>query len=474
MASDGATVDRLRTYLRDLRPEARALLTKELERGLLRGDEGAGSDLILPELRRLMREQRDGAPRYGNAARLFYMPLEPFMVDDLAQHNHPNRIARAALEPLWTFIRRDVVPDEAKAFADEVNAALAANEPARADLAACRFQDRVVDAIHTVLRKHGDDDKARRRLFAQVGTPRSHVDVDILVTVLSARDTLAMMRSQLPGHIDDFTAEHVDDCKILIETVAARSRNYFPYALLTVMSRLTRPWQLVRLAVKAAGSDAASRVADTPYALAVNIVLAELARLVGELRNDLHAGGAIGTGALLKTIHDTARGLRTEISLAIDSAWGRELSAQRAQISDLLRVEIESMPGRVRRLLRPRPSAEIRVNSTLDETDIAETEALLEFVSACRLFAGELALNEVTQRTYSDLQQYLDSSSGPLLDALRHAGNGDRSFRASQVDAMVRFCGKVLGPDYGAMMSKAAEVARNPDRNPDRKAAAQR
>ena len=44
------------------------------------------------------------------------------------------------------------------------------------------------------------------------------------------------------------------------------------------------------------------------------------------------------------------------------------------------------------------------------------------------------------------------------------AGEADRSFRQSQVDAAVRFCAKVFGKDYAALLSKAAEVAATPDR----------
>jgi hypothetical protein len=42
---------------------------------------------------------------------------------------------------------------------------------------------------------------------------------------------------------------------------------------------------------------------------------------------------------------------------------------------------------------------------------------------------------------------------------LRHAGESDRSFRQSQVDAAVRFCAKVFGREYAALLGKAAEVA---------------
>jgi hypothetical protein len=191
----------------------------------------------------------------------------------------------------------------------------------------------------------------------------------------------------------------------------------------------------------------------------VNIVLAEQERMVAELREDLRSGQGVAVGALLKTIHDSARGLRTELELPVDSTWGRALAAQRTQISDLLRAEIESMPNRVRRLLRPRPSKEIRPNSVLDPNDVADVEALVEFVGICRYFAGELAINEMTQRALSELRQYLDNGTHALLEGLRQAEEGDRSFRQSQVDAAVRFCAKIFGREYAALLGKAAEVA---------------
>ena len=182
------------------------------------------------------------------------------------------------------------------------------------------------------------------------------------------------------------------------------------------------PWQLIRLGIKAAGADTAARVAETHYGVTVTIVLADLERMVGELRNDLSGGRGVAVAALLKTIHDSARGLRTELDLPIDSTWGRALAAQRAQVAELLRSEIGSAPDRVRRLLRPRPSTEIRPNAKLDPDDVAETEALVDFVGACRYFASELAISEMTQRNFSELQRYLDSGMRALLDGLRHAG----------------------------------------------------
>ena len=200
--------------------------------------------------------------------------------------------------------------------------------------------------------------------------------------------------------------------------MAAKS-DLFLYSLVLVMSKLASPWQLIRLATKAAGSDDAKRIAETPYAVAVQIVLEEVDRRVRELATDLKSGRGIAVAALLKEVHDALRGLRSEIDLSSESVWGKQLTALRADVSKILTAEIELMPGRVRRLIRPRPSKEIVSGSRLDADEVAETEALIGFVAACRNYASELAINEVTQRTFNELQQFLDTGTRTLLDALR-------------------------------------------------------
>ncbi len=456
--ADGLLVERLRQYLKDLHPSARALLMGELERGLLRGEEVAGAELVLQELRR---EARDNsrAKRPGNLARLFFQPLEPFLVDDTATHHHPGRIARVTLEPVWEWIGRDLMPGEAKAVTDQVAAAFDRGEAARAEELAFAFQDRAVLRMEEILKQAAGDEKIRRKLAGQIGTQRALDDVAAVVTVLRSRHALAIFGTRLPGHIKSFDESMVGDVKALVDSPAGGGKKLFLYKLVMVMSRLGAPWQLIRLGTRAAGSDSTMRILETPYAVAVEIVFAEIERMIGELKAELRSGRGLATGALLKSIHDAARGMRTEIDLDNDSPWSRRLAALRSEVSDILKGEIESLNGRVRRLIRPRPTKEIAPNSTIDQGDLQDTEALIEFVGACRGYASELAVNELTARTWSELEQYLDTTSAHLVENLRQAGPSDRAYRQSQFDAAVRFCAKVFGNEYAQVLVKARDAA---------------
>jgi hypothetical protein len=464
MALSALPVDKLRQYLRELPSGARTLLIAELERAVLRGDEIPGGDMLLQEVRAAVRESGERMPRIGNPARLFFRPIEPFLTDVAADRKTPGRIPRAALELVWTWISRDLAPVECKAYCDEVDRAIAAGDMEPSASLALSLHEVSAQRMHAALAGAETDEKLRRRMSTQLAMPNAPDHIRDIATILSCRDALELIESRLPGHIRNLGEGTLDNVKSLLDSPICAEQKLRPYALILVMNRLAVPWQLIRLAVKAAESDAAARIAASPYALAVTITLGEIERMVGDLGSDLKRGAAVAVTSLLKCIHDAVRGVRTELDLSADSPWGRQLSAIRSEISNVLKAEIESVPGRVRRLLRPRPSNEIARGSVLDADEVAETEAMIEFVSACRNYASELAISEMTLRTFQDIQQFLDTGTRSLLDGLRMAGEPDRPFRKSQVDAAIRFCSRAFGKDYASLLVKAAEMAGNAER----------
>ena len=123
------------------------MLLREFERSLLRGEDLGASELVLQELRRIAREQQSGPPRIGHSARLFFKPLEPFLVDDLGQHRHPGRIARGSLDPIWTWIGRDLLPRDSAEMDDMISTALQAGDEEKAQYLVRTFQDRVAVAL---------------------------------------------------------------------------------------------------------------------------------------------------------------------------------------------------------------------------------------------------------------------------------------------------------------------------------------
>ncbi len=230
------------------------------------------------------------------------------------------------------------------------------------------------------------------------------------------------------------------------------------------MPRLPAPWQIIRLGISVAASDDELRVAGTPFGVTVTMAIHDMSQLVAALRSDLKRGHFQDLSNHLKALHEGMRGLRTELDIRTDSAWGRQLTAIRAEISNSLHSEIDSVPGKVRRLLRQGPDKEVTANSKVDPVDVEEVAALIDFVAICRNYAGELAINEASLRSYTELQQYVESATQTLMESLRAPDPKIRTYRMMQMQAAIRFCDVMFGPDYASLMRRAADAVKPAER----------
>src|SRR5207342_3936228 len=101
------SIERLRDYLAQLPPQAQALLMREFERAIERGEDTAVATFVLEQLRKVVRgtEDEEARPRTDDPARLLFRPIEMYLVES----NFPIRmgqIRRGSLVPVWQWLAR--------------------------------------------------------------------------------------------------------------------------------------------------------------------------------------------------------------------------------------------------------------------------------------------------------------------------------------------------------------------------------
>ncbi|MCK1419427.1 hypothetical protein IVB14_04195 [Bradyrhizobium sp. 180] len=460
------SIERLREYLAQLPPQSQALLMREFERALERGQDTAVATLVLEQLRKIVRKsEADEAPppRTDDLSRLLFQVLEPFLVE-AGTPVRVGQIRRSSLHPIWQWLGRDGAPDKVNEF-EAALARIPLDSAGQVEALASRLQAVAADAIFELTGPGGGD---KSRALARVGPPNVIEDLYSIGAVLQVREAIAALNEKLPRFLRAFGDSQIASVTSALNIPVLQTPQMLPFALSMVVQRMTAPWQIIRLAIKIAASDDEIRVAATPYGVAVTIALHDLSCVAAVLRMDIKRGNFDNVAGNLKALHDGVRGLRTELDLRNDSAWGKQLVSIRADISNALQSEIDSVPGRVRRILRQRAEKDIPPGARIDSTEVEETVALIDFVAACRNYASELAINEVTLRTYSDLQQYVERSTEQLVQSLRSADHKVRTYRQQQVQAAIRFCQVLFGDDYASLMSRAAENAATGERKSSR------
>ena len=353
------STERLRDYLAQLPPQAQALLMREFERAIERGEDTAVATFVLEQLRKVVRgteEDEEAQPRTDDPARLLFRPIEPFLVESNFPMR-PGQIRRTSLLPVWQWLGRDGAPDAARAFEAALAEIRQSGSTAGLEAQTRKFQHAAAEAIAKVATPAPGDD--RHRALARIGPPNVVEDLLSIGAVLRAREAMDTLGSRLPSQLRIFSDAQIAAVTAALNVPSLQTPQLLPFALSLIMQRLAAPWQIIRLAIKMAASDDEIRVAATPYGIAVTIALHDLSFLAACLRTDIRRGQFDNVGEQLKTLHDGVRGLRTELDLRNDSVWGKQLTSIRADISNSLQSEIDSVPGRVRRILRQRADKDI-------------------------------------------------------------------------------------------------------------------
>lgn len=452
------TTERLREYLGKLPPQSQALLMREFERAIARGQDTAVASLVLEQLRKVARKPDDNGeeqpkPRSEDVARYLFQPIEPFLVDGNVPMR-PGQIRRASITPVWQWLIRDGAPDAVYAFEKVLTGLPAEREPPEAELR--KLQLAVAEAIFQVT---SPTSGVSQRTLARIGPPNVIEDLLPIGSVLQAREAIDTLAGRLPMSLRVFGDAQVASACEALNIPTLQTPQLLPFALSLLVQRLAAPWQVIRIAIRMAASDDEVRVASTPYGMAVTIAMHDLFCLALTLRTDIRRGQFGTVPDNLKALHEGVRGLRTELDLRQDSNWGRQLASIRAEISNTLQSEIDSVPGRVRRILRQRSDKDILAGARIDTTEVDEAAALIDFVAVCRTYASELAINEVTLRTYSDLQQYVEKATEALVQSLRAGDHRARAYRELQAGAAIRFCEALFGREYASLMSRAVDNA---------------
>jgi hypothetical protein len=449
------TIERLKDYLLQLPPQAQALLMRKFESAIERGEDTAIATLVLGQLRKVARAaEEDAQPYTGDPSRLAFRALEPFLTDGSSAR--PGQIRRTSLVPVWRWIAGDGAAEQVRDYEAALSRAGEGKSSPEIEAKLRVLQMAAADAIAGFAgRATGSDPRA----LSRIGPPDVIEDLLSVGCVLRAREALDGLSGRMPKYLRVFGDAEIAQVAEALNLPVLQTPQVLPFALSMVMQRIANPWQIIRLAIRMAASDDEIRVAATPYGVVVTMVLHDLASRATELRLDIRRGHFANVAENLRALHDGIRGLRGGLDLRQDSTWGRQLAAIRAGTSSALQSEIETIPGRVRRILRQRADKDVPPGTPVNTSDVEEAVALIDFVAVCRTFASELAISEVTLRTYSDLQQYVEKATEALVQSLRSSDAKERTHRQTQLKAAVRFCEVLFGPDYASLVNRAAENA---------------
>jgi hypothetical protein len=355
MTANNGSVDRVRAYVRQLTPQVRSRLLVELERLHLSGSDIAGSEVLLAELRAEFRKGGKAHDRVKSPSRHFFHPLEPMLVNCAPERAHAGQISRGSLAAIWEWIGEVLLPAMTREYEENMRHVIVASNPREADKIADAFQSKVVKCLEGMLADPGSVERIRSELAAFTSARESFDDLTKMLAVLQARSALAQFNATLPpGEVDAFEDELLGKVRGPLDTLAGKHADAIPFALTMIAKRLKAPWQLIRLATKAADSRSTARIAATRYAISISMAMDHLDDRRLALCDALKHDRILIAKEILVDIYDIEDALRAGIDLNDRSDWAQRLDKLMQAVAADLSDEVHKLPDNLHHVLASR------------------------------------------------------------------------------------------------------------------------
>jgi len=358
MAPKQTAADGIRGYLQQLTPQTRTRLLAEIERLRQNGDEMPGAELIIAALRtepaKEPLEKAKSNPPLDPAARYFFRPLEPFLVDHPSERAHAGEIARAALPAIWLWLGRDLMASMTRDFTSEIRQHVSAGKERVAEQVTIGFQNKAVKYLEGTLAAGRGAEQARAKLTGYSGSPATIDDLSKILCVLKANSALAQFAEALPAKINNFDGAPLTKTLKMLDAFAAKQGSAVPFALSLVAKRLATPWQLMRLATKEVESKDAVDIAATAYSLAVTMILHMIDDKVDALRIELRNERIVNAKKILIDIYDMEYAMQVLIDQLEESPWGKRLATIMVRAANVLETELRNLPPGLNHVLGSR------------------------------------------------------------------------------------------------------------------------
>ncbi|MCV0425361.1 MAG: hypothetical protein K5905_07800 [Roseibium sp.] len=455
---------KLKTYLSSLNPKAVEALVRNLEKAKAQKDKDPHLNLILAAAVTLLRKPQKGPlelpggdHRRSQIQRLFFSPLEDFLINETLPNRQEGRINRAVLDRVWTWLSRDLIAVDVRMVLDQAGNAAVSGE--RVDALVQALRSRAVDAIGTALEKCETSEKERRRIGVELGGERGIAELVDIQKIFAAERWLLPFLQNIPDRVNEHRLKQDTDVLRLVDKCSSRFPDHIPVIAAALIDRADTPSALCTFAGRLAGDTDPKVIANSPFAPFVDVVMSEAERLqILALEHRNNNPDPVAFSQALGEYHALVRGVERDMDLSLSGKWHKRLSETKRSISGEVTRELNNAHGAIRRALQvPKfdKSGKLQVN----QAAIDEAVRILRVVTMSRNASETFAVNDVSKRTRQAVEQTLEIVTRSLITDLGKAHGQQLEAQTAAADAAITLSEIYFGADYAAQLRRSRQSA---------------
>ena len=386
---------------------------------------------IMDSLRPVL--QRDQYEHTVTPLRLFCRPFQDLLTSDPRRTKQKGAIARSSVVPLWNWLSRQLIPEQAAAYVSASKALVLQHKTDEALACAARFWSVAAAAITDTLKNAGDRNAAQKIL----GDAMAVEDAEEMAVLLAAGEEIEKLAALLPRPVPGFSEALLWDVRGIYDAMSVSHPDAAPYVAVVTMNRLARPWEALRLPMLVTRKNDEILISKTDMGLVGEILFNRMDGLktsIQQTRHPLFSAERLIEEA--RTFAGLSSHIVKEIELKREGEWGKRLLAERVMIGKVMEVFMDRAPRELAAALPMQKStgADFSRHPGADKHEMALRYARL--VAGCRNFAAAASFGAKQKEIYDELCNLLKRYNEDLVNGLKSTDPA----RAEVASSQFRLC----------------------------------
>ena len=337
-----AKEDELKRFLASLPLDKALTLAAAVERERLSGPSAMPVDVVLTALRPMLRRARKRIP---TPRRLACAAFEDLLIDGPREEKQTGRILRSSIVALWHWLASDGLGEKLADLEKRIATAILARESKAEHELVAQLRSAAADAVCLSFGQVDKGAPARRALALKFGNEGVLADIEEIALVLGAAHEFDGIRNKLPRNIDALTDQHLSLLRDIYDDLSARRPELCPYVALIVLGRLSRPWEVLRLASVVSRRRDETLFSESDMGVVGDLLLADMETLADELAAaPPHRMNPAVVLPKLERFVAMSNGLIREIGVRGEGKWGQRRIKLRHLASDAMDALIARAP----------------------------------------------------------------------------------------------------------------------------------
>lgn len=419
-------------------------------------------DYLRPTLR--LHSERHRVP---SPLRNFCMPFEDLLFSGRRLTKRKGCISRNAIEPVWHWLERKLVPKEHKVYVDNFKFDVLANDKAGCEATAATFWKVAAAAM---VRAIEEDPTGTEDYFGADSALLA--DVAEIALLLRGGPFIMDVKALFPKPAPVPNDGRMTAFKAIYDRALDADPDVAPYLPVVAMGRLEKPWQAIRLVLWVTNQRNDAKISLTDVGLTGEILFGRMeddqAEVLAMSANDFDADTLLDQ---LTEFTLLSGAITKEVDILREGLWGKRLLASRTAISAAMEGYMERAPKDIAAAIPLRSNGSgVRTlvphfARAVDDKTAARAYRYAKLLTGCRYLASAAAFYvkyDIAVAAATDMLCFYNES---LLTELRNPEWADREAVERQFSIATELTKLLLGVEAATLLSRRGTIAREAGKN---------